>query len=199
LEQASDQVEVSPEIAQEHIDAALAEADRLGKLVEQLLHLARTEGAVLEKERINISDLVEDKASEWHYLAAERNIIIKSEKKPSLFARCNALALSEIIDNYMDNALEVAPEGSTISILAAEVSSQIEIIVRDEGRGLTSEQRQRAFDRFWRNSLDSNRRQGSGLGLAIVAQLAQAGGISVELRESPKGGVDAVLVIPGTN
>jgi signal transduction histidine kinase len=199
LEQASDQVEFSPVIAHEHIDAALAETDRLGKLVEQLLHLARSEGAMLEKERINISEVIENKASEWHYLADERNIAITTEVKPWIFAQCNSLALTEIIDNYMDNALEVSPEGSAISIIANEVGSHIEIIVRDEGRGLTDEQRLRAFDRFWRNSLDSNRRQGSGLGLAIVAQLAQAGGLTVELRESPKGGVDAVLVISGSD
>ena len=199
LEQASDQVEVSPEVAHEHIDAALAETERLGKLVEQLLHLARSEGAMLEKERINISEVIETKASEWHYLADERSVAITTDSKPWVFAHCNSLALTEIIDNYMDNALEVSPEGSTISIIANPVGSQIEIIVRDEGRGLTDEQRLRAFDRFWRNSIDSNKRQGSGLGLAIVAQLAQAGGLSVELRESPKGGVDAVLIIPGAN
>jgi signal transduction histidine kinase len=154
---------------------------------------------MLEKERINISEVIENKASEWHYLADERNIAITTEVKPWIFAQCNSLALTEIIDNYMDNALEVSPEGSTISIIANEVGSHIEIIVRDEGRGLTDEQRLRAFDRFWRNSLDSNRRQGSGLGLAIVAQLAQAGGLAVELRESPKGGIDAVLLISGSN
>jgi signal transduction histidine kinase len=196
LEQASDQITNSPEIAHEHIEAALAETDRLNKLVEQLLHLARSEGAMLEKERINVSEVIENKAGEWHYLADERSIAIATDAKPWIFGYCNPLALTEIIDNYMDNALEVSPEGSTISIVASLVDSQIEIIVRDEGRGLTDEQRLRAFDRFWRNSLDSNKRQGSGLGLAIVAQLAQAGGISVELRESPKGGVDAVLVIP---
>jgi signal transduction histidine kinase len=199
LEQASDQVVVSPQVAQEHIDAALAETERLGKLVEQLLHLARSEGAMLEKERINISEVIETKASEWHYLADERSVAITTDSKPWVFAHCNSLALTEIIDNYMDNALEVSPEGSTISIIANPVGTQIEIIVRDEGRGLTDDQRLRAFDRFWRNSIDSNKRQGSGLGLAIVAQLAQAGGLSVELRESPKGGVDAVLIIPGAN
>jgi signal transduction histidine kinase len=199
LEQASDQVEISPEVAHEHIDAALTETERLGKLVEQLLHLARSEGAMLEKERINISEVIETKASEWHYLADERSIAITTDSKPWVFVHCNSLALTEIIDNYMDNALEVSPEGSTISIIANPVGSQIEIIVRDEGRGLTDDQRLRAFDRFWRNSIDSNKRQGSGLGLAIVAQLAQAGGLSVELRESPKGGVDAVLIIPVSN
>jgi signal transduction histidine kinase len=196
LEQADDQIANSPEVAHEHIEAALAETDRLSKLVEQLLHLARSEGAMLEKERINISEVVEIKAGEWHYLADERSIAIMTDAKPWIFAHCNLLALTEIIDNYMDNALDVSPEGSTISIIANPVGTHIEIIVRDEGRGLTDEQRLRAFDRFWRNSLDSNKRQGSGLGLAIVAQLAQAGGISVELRESPKGGVDAVLVVP---
>ena len=99
----------------------------------------------------------------------------------------------------MITTLEVSSEGSTISIIANSIDSKIEIIVRDEGRGLTDDQRLRAFDRFWRNSLDSNKRQGSGLGLAIVSQLAQAGGLSVELRESPKGGVDAVVVIPGVS
>jgi hypothetical protein len=72
----------------------------------------------------------------------------------------------------MDNAIGVSPEGSTISIIANPVGEGIELIVRDEGRGLTDEQRSRAFDRFWRNSVDSNKRKGSGLGLAIVAQLA---------------------------
>jgi signal transduction histidine kinase len=199
LEQASDRVDVSPDVAREHIYAALSETERLGKLVEQLLHLARSEGAVLEKERINISDIIETKASEWHYLADERGISITTDSKPWVFAYTNLLALTEIIDNYMDNALEVSSEGSTISIFANSVDSQIEIIVRDEGRGLTDDQRLRAFDRFWRNSIDSNKRQGSGLGLAIVSQLAQAGGLTVELRESPKGGVDAVVVIPGAN
>ena len=199
LEQASDQIVVSPEVAQEHIDAALSETERLGKLVEQILHLARSEGAMLEKERINISEVIETKAGEWHYLANERNIAITTDSEPWIFAYCNSLALTEIIDNYMDNAIGVSPEGSTISIIANPVGEGIELIVRDEGRGLTDEQRSRGFDRFWRNSIDSNKRKGSGLGLSIVAQLAQAGGLAVELRESPVGGVDAVIVIPVAN
>jgi signal transduction histidine kinase len=199
LEQASDQRVISPEVAQEHIDAALAETERLGKLVEQLLHLARSEGAMLEKEQINISEVIETKANEWRYLADERSVAITIDAQPLVFAYCNSLALAEIIDNYMDNAIGVSPEGSTISIIANPVGEGIELIVRDEGRGLTDEQRSRAFDRFWRNSVDSNKRKGSGLGLAIVAQLAQAGGLAVELRESPVGGVDAVIVIPVAN
>ena len=99
----------------------------------------------------------------------------------------------------MDNALEVSPEGSTISIIANEVGSHIEIIVRDEGRGLTDEQRLRAFDRFWRNSLDSNRRQGSGLGLAIVKHIVQSHKGSLQLKSKLNQGSIFVIKIPLTS
>jgi len=96
----------------------------------------------------------------------------------------------------MDNALEVSPPKSQITLTVLALADAVEIVVSDSGRGMSSQQRERAFDRFWRADIDSNRRTGSGLGLAIVAQLAQASGMRVELRESPNGGVDAVIDIP---
>ncbi len=60
------------------------------------------------------------------------------------------------------------------------------LTVDDSGPGLPAEDRERAFDRFWRGSQDGS---GSGLGLAVVASLARAGGGSVALEESPLGGV----------
>jgi signal transduction histidine kinase len=108
----------------------------------------------------------------------------------------NQLAVREIIDNYIDNALEVAPPMSQIKLTVLALADVVEIVVSDSGRGMTQQQLERAFDRFWRADVDSNRRTGSGLGLAIVAQLAQASGMQVGLRQSPNGGVDAVLDMP---
>ena len=114
----------------------------------------------------------------------------------SLLINSNQLAVREIIDNYMDNALEVAPPKSQITLTVLALVDSVEVVVSDSGRGMSPQQRERAFDRFWRADVDSNRRTGSGLGLAIVAQLAQASGLRVELRESSTGGVDAVVGIP---
>ena len=196
LEQAGELIASSPELAQVHIDEALNETDRLTHLTEQLLRLARAEGAVLEKENIDVSEIVRDRAQEWQYLADEHEVEIIVQAPDSLMINANQLAIREIIDNYMDNALEVAPAKSQITLTILALVDSVEIVVSDSGRGMSLQQRERAFDRFWRADADSNRRTGSGLGLAIVAQLAQASGLRVELRESPTGGVDAVVGIP---
>ena len=196
LEQAGELIASSPEQAQIHIDEALNETDRLTQLTEQLLRLARAEGAVLEKEIIDVSEIVRDRAQEWQYLADEHEVEIIVQGPDSLMINTNQLAVREIIDNYMDNALEVAPPKSQINLTVLTLVDSVEIVVSDSGRGMSLQQRERAFDRFWRADADSNRRTGSGLGLAIVAQLAQASGLRVELRESPTGGVDAVVGIP---
>ena len=196
LEQASELITSSPELAQIHIDEALNETDRLTHLTEQLLRLARAEGAVLEKENIDVSEIVQDRAQEWQYLADERDVEIIVQAPDNLMVDANQLAVREIIDNYMDNALEVAPPKSQITLTVLALVDVVEIVVSDSGRGMSQQQRKRAFDRFWRADVDSNRRTGSGLGLAIVAQLAQASGLRVELRESPNRGVDAVVGIP---
>jgi signal transduction histidine kinase len=196
LEQAGELVTSSPDLAKIHIDEALNETDRLTHLTEQLLHLARAEGAVLEKEMINVCEIVRDRAQEWQYLADEHDVKIIVQAPDSVMMYTNQLAVREIIDNYMDNALEVAPPKSQITLTVLALVDSVEIVVSDSGRGMSPQQRERAFDRFWRADVDSNRRTGSGLGLAIVAQLAQASGLRVELRESSTGGVDAVVGIP---
>ena len=196
LEQAGELITSAPEQAQIHIDEALNETDRLTQLTEQLLRLARAEGAMLEKEIIDVSEIVRDRAQEWQYLADEHEVEIIVQAPDSLMINTNQLAVREIIDNYMDNALEVAPPKSQINLTVLALVDSVEIVVSDSGRGMSLQQRERAFDRFWRADADSNRRTGSGLGLAIVAQLAQASGLRVELRESPTGGVDAVVGIP---
>lgn len=198
LEQAIMLVESQPLVAREHLDEALNETDRLTHLTEQLLHLARAEGAVLEKENIDVCEIVRDRAQEWQYLADENDVAIVVQAPETLLVNTNQLALREIIDNYVDNALAVAPLASQVTITVLASGELVQIVVGDAGRGMTSAQRDRAFDRFWRADVDSNRRTGSGLGLAIVAQLAQASGMQVELRESHLGGVDAVVNIPNS-
>ncbi|MEY2959331.1 MAG: hypothetical protein RLZZ01_1899, partial [Actinomycetota bacterium] len=100
-------------------------------------------------------------------------------------------AIEQIVDNLVDNALEVSPPGATLTLELVDLGDTIELHVADEGPGLAPEDRERAFDRFWR--APNAPAGGSGLGLAIVRELAAAGGGEVEMRESPSGGVDVVV------
>ena len=100
-------------------------------------------------------------------------------------------AAEQIIDNLIDNALAVAPPGSEIRLVVRPdgAAGGYELHVLDDGPGLSEEDRQKAFNRFWRGQSTS---EGSGLGLAIVQQLAEASGAAVSLEARPgTPGLDA--------
>ena len=196
LEQASNLVISNPQEAHNHMEEALAETERLSYLVEQLLQLARAEGRMLPLDEVKISEVVFERVEQWSSLAEERGVSLVGVVPANVLGHGNAMALGEILDNYIDNALEMSPVGATVTVLANLRDDGVELVIRDDGPGLTDDQRVKAFDRFWRGDEQSNRRLGSGLGLAIVAQLAEASAYKVELRKSARGGIDAVVFVP---
>ena len=196
LEQASNLVISNPKEAHNHMEEALSETERLSYLVEQLLQLARAEGRILPLDEVKISEVVFERVEQWSSLAEERGVSLVGVVPANVLGHGNAMALGEILDNYIDNALEMSPVGATVTVLANLRDDGVELVIRDDGPGLTDDQRVKAFDRFWRGDEQSNRRLGSGLGLAIVAQLADASAYKVELRKSARGGIDAVVFVP---
>jgi signal transduction histidine kinase len=190
LEQALNSVESGPTKA--HLEAAMADTDRMANLTENLLRLARTAGAELPHEDIELASELERVVDQWVPLAEESEIELRLGDRPVRTVRTSSLALSEILSNYVDNAISYSPPNSTITVSARTVPGGTEIIVADQGSGMSDEDRARAFDRFWRGANDT---RGTGLGLAIVAQLAENAGMRVELRAGDPG-IDAVVTIP---
>lgn len=180
LEQAQDAVSDNDSPLALAIDASRVEADRLQEMVEQLLALARIEGGTASTVTVNASEVARSRIEMWEPLAAEKNVTIRVDSAPTVECAVIEGGLEQIIDNYIDNALTVAPEGSDILIEVHKVGGSVQVDVIDSGIGLSSEQRERAFERFWRGK-NSENAVGTGLGLAIVRQLAAASGGTVEL------------------
>jgi signal transduction histidine kinase len=174
----------------EELEAALAEAARLSRLVDGLLALARADraSAAASTEPIDLAAALADRQLAWSAVAAERGVTIVAEAPAGLQACATPDRLSQVLDNLVDNALEVAPDGSTVRLWAEEATGGPTIHVQDEGPGMTPEQRDRAFDRFWQGPAGGG---SSGLGLSIVAKLVQADGGQVDLAAAPGGGLDA--------
>lgn len=172
---------------------AIAETDRLGRLVDGLLALARAEGARPALLDVDVDQVVEDRLVAWSALAAERGVEIVDARQPHSSGRRVRAGdghLDQILDNFLANALEATPAGGAVTLSVDEDARGLAVRVRDTGPGMSAEDRQRAFDRFWRRSSDQS---GTGLGLAIVAQLARAAGGSAWLEAAPTGGLDAVV------
>jgi signal transduction histidine kinase len=173
-------------------DAALRETDRLRELVDGLLALARADAANEAAGRVEASALMRERVEAWQPLAEEHGVSLLAELDGPLPVRAAPGRLTEVLDNLLANALEASPAGGTVVVSARAAAPWVELHLCDEGPGLTPEQRERAFDRFWRAGSGDG---GSGLGLAIVRRLVTADEGKVELREAVGGGVDAVVCL----
>lgn len=188
IEQAAAIAATDPDAAGRNLDAATVEIDRLSRLVEGLLTLARAEGTAARVEVVDVAAVVGERAEHWRPLADEQAVTLALDLPATAPAWAVPGTVEQVVDGYVDNALDVSPPGSTLRLAVEAGDAVVTVHVVDQGPGLTAEQRARAFDRLWQAP---GARSGSGLGLAITRQLATASGGRVDLRPGPGGGIDA--------
>lgn len=177
---------------QTSIDAAVIEVQRLQVLVDGLLALARLEGRAAHVDAQDVDSVIEERMALWGPLTEERGVSLRCTVPSGLRVAAVAGALEQVLDSYLDNALEFAPSGSSIEICAVLHDHVVDFHVVDAGPGMDASARARAFDRFWRGRADGS---GTGLGLAIAARLAEASGGTVRLDAAMPQGIDAVLTM----
>lgn len=175
--------------------AAVAEVDRLASLVGDLLLLARTEAQrggerPAETTAVDVDAIVEDRVATWALLGQERDVVVAADRPDhDVTATARAGALEQVLDNLLANAIRVAPVGSEVVVAVRDEGETVRLTVADRGPGLSAEQRERAFERFWRAPDAAS--GGSGLGLAIVRELVRASGGDVALHPREGGGLVA--------
>jgi signal transduction histidine kinase len=194
LERAAVNIDDNPEVARGDIEAASEETERLQRLVEGLLMLARADQGTVATSVIDVADIVTERAAIWAPLAEERGVRLTAGRIDTVAAQAVPGALEQIIDNYIDNALNAGAAGNEITVSVSRDDGWATVHVTDRGPGMPSDQLHHAFDRFWRSSTASH--DGSGLGLAIVRQLADASGGEVALANRADGGLDAIVRLP---
>ena len=173
------------------VENALREAERLGDLVEGLLALARADAGSAVVSVVDATAIARERTEYWQALAEEHGVALSAPgAEGGVLARAAPERLVQVLDNLLANALEAAPRGSVVAVSVQAGPQWVELRVRDEGPGLTADERARAFDRFWRGRKGGG---GSGLGLAIVRRLVEADGGEVELVDAPGGGLSAVV------
>jgi signal transduction histidine kinase len=180
------------------LEAARGELRRMEHLVEGLLALARAGGTDAPLVVVDVSAIVAERAEQWEPLASERGVRLVADVASGLRARAVDGALEQIIDSYIDNALEIAPEGSELQVVASRDGTMMRVDVVDAGPGLDDAELPHVFERFWRGREATP--GGSGVGLAIVARLAAASGGRVALAHAggrPRSGIAARVWLPG--
>ncbi|MFB9378472.1 sensor histidine kinase [Kineococcus gynurae] len=179
-----------------------AESTRLGRLVEDLLLLARLDEAqrrrAAEPEPVDLAVLASDAVHDARALSRDREvrltgILAGSGPGPAVVLADDA-GLRQVVTNLLANAVHHTPPGTPVEVAVGRVQGpggpESVLEVRDHGPGLTPEQAERVFERFYR--VDASRMRGSGggsgLGLAIVATIVTGHGGTVAVDETPGGG-----------
>jgi signal transduction histidine kinase len=175
----------------------ISEVDRISRIVDGLLELARADGARPPLVDVDVAATLVERSDAWSALAEERGVTLAATHGDTgvpLLARAGSDYVEQILDNLLANALDATPPRGVVSLEARRAGDLVELRVIDSGHGMSPADRDRAFDRFWRHQGTS--RDGTGLGLAIVAQLVHVCGGEAWLEESSNGGIQAVVRLP---
>jgi heavy metal sensor kinase len=181
------------------IRSAAEETDRLSRLAEDLLVLARADRGRLpiRREPVDVASLVGGTVASFAARAAERRVGIDVRVPEELRADVDELRVRQALGNLLDNGLRVAASGGRVSVAAERENGSLRLEVRDTGPGFPPEFLPVAFEAFTRPDAGRSRPGGgAGLGLAIVAAVAQAHGGSVSAENLPDGGAVVVVSIP---
>lgn len=183
-----------PDDREETVKVVTDELDRMSRIVDDLLDLAKAEQPdFVQPVPIDLDEFIRELVGKataleerpWHVERAE----------PGQF-HADRHRLNQAMMNLARNAVEHTPTGSPVHVGGEFADSSVVLWVRDEGPGVDEEDRQRIFERFSRGESSRTRTEGAGLGLAIVSAIAEAHGGSVEVDDPPEGGARFTLYIP---
>ncbi len=192
--------ESDPEELRRTAEVVNRTAERMARLVDDLLTYARSGAPVHEPAPVDLARLAGEVAEEFRAPAHVRSITVDVADDGSAAGAPvvgDRVALRQAVANLLTNAVRLAPEGSTITVHVHGDPTSAGITVADQGPGIAPEDRERVFERFWRADKAEARGAGrSGLGLAIVRQIVDEHHGAVTLAPTAEGGSAFTLWFP---
>jgi signal transduction histidine kinase len=189
-----------PPAGREVLESTREEVDRMSRIVDNLLTLARVDEGRLEllTTTVHLDEAADAAARPLRPLATAKNVQLTLNG-----LHCKAQAdpqrLNQALTNFIENAIKFTQPGGEVSVTAWRRNGETGVTVTDNGPGIPPEARAHIFDRFYR--ADPARRRtgsGSGLGLAICREIAEAHGGRVWVESEEGAGSSFSLALPGT-
>jgi signal transduction histidine kinase len=182
------------------LDHALAETDRMGAVLSDLLLVARLDAGKVDlaEKPFDLAALLSEEAERFGARAAAKGVRLEVLSPDELTARGDAKRTSQALAVLFDNAVRFTPSGGSIAVHGRLADRWAEASVADTGPGITPEDLPRVFDRFYRAEAARTRNKsgGTGLGLAIARDLVRAQGGDIVAERAKSGGAVFRLRLP---
>jgi signal transduction histidine kinase len=196
-----DNPKLDPVQRDEFLSIIIKESERLTRLINQVLDLARIEAGRFDWQmgRVNVRELLAEATAATRQLFKDRNVALASRLPPELpDVLADRDQLMQVVINLLSNAVKFSPSGSgTVTIAAARRADGVEIRVSDNGPGIAPEHQQIIFEKFRQvGDMLSSKPQGSGLGLAICRRIIEHFGGRIWVESEPGRGATFAVLIP---
>jgi two-component system sensor histidine kinase KdpD len=182
--------------SRELLRAIDGEADRLSRLVANLLDLSRIQGGALNprKDWVDVGESLEAVVDRLGpRIEQSVRVTVPDEL---LLVQADSVRLDQVLTNLVENAAAYAPPASAICLSAEHVDGTVIIRVRDEGPGIPPADRERVFEPFYRGA-GGEQAPGSGLGLAICRGIVEANGGTIRVEPTGGCGTCIAVTLPG--
>ena len=179
----------------ETIESTVAECERLSRIVDNLLFVARVDAASepIERKQFDARAAIEKIAAFYQTVADDRHLTISCSGDGQIYADPDLF--ERVVGNLLENALRFTAEHGLISVALSKHNSNFEVTVSDNGCGIPAEHLPRVFDRFYR--VESSRSSdGAGLGLALVKSIVELHGGSAVIESSAGHGTKVKMRFP---
>jgi heavy metal sensor kinase len=189
----------SPEEYRRVLSSGLEEIDRISGLVEGLLLLARADsgGLRLDRQPLALPELLAEVREKLRGLADSHGVGLDCGPSEPVVITGDRQHLRRLLINLIDNAIKYTPGGGRVTLAVRQDGNVARLEVADTGRGLSKEDQNQIFDRFYRAvQARSQEGGGAGLGLSIAQSIAQAHGGRIEVASTPGQGSTFTVVLP---
>lgn len=195
-----DSQDMPPETARSFLEVVSSEADRMTRLVFDLLELSRLDydSSSMPKEKFDLKELLENIVSKLTFEAEAHNhrLSLAFAGKIDLFFG-NRDRIEQVITNIIVNAAKYTPDGGDIKVSAGQMYGNIYVKVKDNGIGIPKEDLPHVFDRFYRvDKARSRSSGGTGLGLAIAKEIVNAHNGDINISSEQGSGTEVILRFP---
>ncbi len=190
-----------PELASRFLGVTRQEAERMTRLINDLLQLSRLDSKKVRfhKQPLKPIEVLEAAADRFRFQCQQKNIdfhLSLKEDLPRIYAARDQI--DQVLDNLLSNAVKYTPEGHSVSLSARQKADGfVEVAISDTGIGIPQKDLERIFERFYRvDKARSRSMGGTGLGLAIAREIVQAHGGTIRMESRYREGTTVRITLP---
>lgn len=176
-----------------------AKGEVLARIIDDLLDVSRIQRGIplpLHCQPENLPELIEQTVRQYERIKPQHHFVLDVAPQLPATISCDRDRMAQVLENLLSNAVKYSPTGSTVTTMVTVNGEKVRVTVADQGIGMTPEQLERVFEKFYRADTTDTAVGGLGLGMNIVRQIVASHGGTIAVESTPGAGTRVSFTLP---